>query len=430
MALMCSRGSVFHSTGQLFWVGSLSPPRFARFLSYLVGASTTLGWLLGGAGVALFSAYFYVAFGMLVNDLYVPTTYQIYLITLATILGAVVLNTWGVKLLPGINKFMVIYLNLAAFYCFVMLLAKTSPKNGARKAFFDVVNETGYSSDGFIFLLGFLPGMLTMAVPDAPAHMAQEVPDPDRTIPLVMIATTSLNATAGLVMVITLIFCTIRPENLLMPLAGQPVLQLAWDAFNNKAWVITVALILISFQSSATLAILTGGSRLFWAFARADGLPFSHFFGRTNPKLKVPVVAVLVSALIAAAVSLLVFGPYTVLNGIFGASVLLTNFSCWVPIFFMMIKPRKALPSNRYLNLGRAGPFVNAVALTWLCLTGVTMCLPTYHPVDANNMQWASVVFAGFILATLVNWLFVRNKYRIPKGIYVPRLHGHRAAET
>jgi choline transport protein len=395
-------------------------------LSYLTGTCVVLGWLLGGAGVALYAAYFYVALGILINDQYVPETYHIYLITLATIFGASLLNTYGVKLLPGLNKFLVIYLNVAAFYCFVVLLATTSPKNSAREAFFNIVNETGYSSDGFIFLLGFLPGMLTMSVPDAPAHMAQEVADPDRTIPLVMVATTGLNALAGLIMVITLIFCTIRPENLQEPLAGQTVLQLAWDAFQNKPWVITVALILISFQSSAAIAILTGGSRLFWSFANAGGLPFGQLFGRTNQRLKVPVVAVTFCAFIASAVSLLVFGPYTVLSGIFGASVLLTNFSCWMPIFFMMLKPRKALPEARYFNLGRVGPFINIAALLWLTLTEVAICIPTYHPVTPSTMQWASVVFVGCLFAALSNWLFVRRSYQIPKAIYVPRLHGNR----
>ena len=80
-----------------------------------------------------------------------------------------------------------------------------------------------------------------MSVPDAASHMAEEVPNPERTIPLVMFATTCLNALGGLIMVFAIIFCTTHPENLLAPLGNQAALQLAVDAWDNKGWVITVA---------------------------------------------------------------------------------------------------------------------------------------------------------------------------------------------
>ncbi|KIV94412.1 hypothetical protein PV10_02179 [Exophiala mesophila] len=414
-----------HASGQIFWAGSLAPVSYARFISYVVGTLTTLGWTLGAAGAAVYSANFYIAFGMVVTDTFVPQIYQIYVLSVATLIIAALLNTVGVRLLPGINKAMVVFLNCAGFYVFVVLLAKTSPKNSAHDAFLHVTNETGWSSDGFVFLLGFLPGLLTMSVPDAASHMAEEVPVPERTIPLVMFATTCLNAFAGLIMVIAIIFCTVHPENLLDPLGHQAALQVAVDSWNNKGWVVTVAAIMIIVNSNATSALLTGASRLLWAFAKTGGLPAGRIFGRTNKRLQLPVVAVVACSTLAGLLSLLVFGPYTVLNGIFGSSILCLNVTYWVPIFFVLRKNRKTLPEKRTFNLGRAGPFINILALAWLTLTEVTLSLPSYYPVTASGMNWSPVVFIGFLIAIMGNWFVVRGGYQMPNPIYVERLHAH-----
>ncbi|KAL9013349.1 MAG: hypothetical protein Q9173_001952 [Seirophora scorigena] len=38
------------------------------------------------------------------------------------------------------------------------------------------VNSTGYSSDGFVFLLGMLNGAFSVGTPDVTTHMAEEIP--------------------------------------------------------------------------------------------------------------------------------------------------------------------------------------------------------------------------------------------------------------
>lgn len=385
-----------------------------------------MGWILGVAGASVYTSIFAVSFGVVVTKTYVPEMYQIYILAAATMLFALLLNTWGVRLLPGINKFMVIFLNATGFFVFVVLLAKAAPKNSAHDAFLKVVNETGWSSDGFVFLLGFLPGLITMSVPDAASHMAEEIPHPERTVPLVMFATTAMNAVGGMVMILTLIFCTIRPENLLTPIAGQPAVQLVLDAWDNQGWLVTVTIILVIMNGNAALALLTGGSRLLWAFARTGGLRYGIFFGRTSVELQVPTIAICASALISALLALLVFGPVTVLHGIFGCSIVCLNISYCVPIYFMLRKGRKSLPEARHFNLGLAGPIINILSLAWLILTEVTLVLPIYYPVTTSNMNWAIAVFVGLAGAVLANWYVVRKVYEIPKPIYVESLHGPR----
>lgn len=415
--------------GQPFWVAAMAPPRFSRSLSYWIGALACCGWTTGLAGTCVFTGDFLVALGMVATESYVPELYQVFLGAVANIVVSILLNTVGVRLLPGINKSMVIILNSAAFYILVVLLTKTQPKATPREAFVTVINETGWSSNGLVFLLGFLPGLLTTCLPDASAHIAEEVPEPERIVPLVMFCTTLLNAISGLIMVIVLIFCTTKPENLLAPIAGQPILQIAYDAWPNKGWVITVAIILVIVNFNATISIMLGASRLIWAFAESGGIVGAKAIGATNDKLKVPVNATVLTGTLAVLLGLLVLGPSTVLNGIFGSSAVCLSITYWVSIFLMLTRGRKNLPPKRHFNLGIFGPILNIISLIWIALIIVMVCFPLYRPVTTTSMNWASVVAAAILVLTLVNWFFVNTKYITPKALYVESLHG-RVAEN
>ncbi|KAJ5378201.1 amino acid transporter [Penicillium cataractarum] len=120
-----------HTSGQIYWTAILSPPQYARFLSYLNGAMTTFGWIFASAGTAVFAADFIASFGQLVSDTYEPTSWQIFLLVITVLIVAFILNT----------------LLITLFIC-IALLATVHPKASAKSAFMDVVNETGWSSDG------------------------------------------------------------------------------------------------------------------------------------------------------------------------------------------------------------------------------------------------------------------------------------------
>ncbi|CAL3967810.1 unnamed protein product, partial [Diplocarpon coronariae] len=56
----------------------------------------------------------------------------------------------------------------------------------ARSAFVwaDWSNQTGYSSDGFVFCAGMLNGAYAVGTPDCVSHLAEEIPNPRRNVPL------------------------------------------------------------------------------------------------------------------------------------------------------------------------------------------------------------------------------------------------------
>lgn len=68
----------------------------------------------------------------------------------------------------------------------------------------DWVNDTGYSSNGFVFLAGMLNGAYAVGTPDCVSHLAEEIPNPRRNIPLAIGAQMSIGFITAFLYTITI----------------------------------------------------------------------------------------------------------------------------------------------------------------------------------------------------------------------------------
>ena len=64
----------------------------------------------------------------------------------------------------------------------------------------------------------------------------------------------------------------------------------------------------------------------------------------------------------ACAIFSLCFAPLTVLNGLFGASIVCFTIS-YAMLTCLLLANRRNLPSNRFMNVGAAGPVIDFVAI-------------------------------------------------------------------
>ena len=353
-------------------------------------------------------------------------TYQVFLMSLGFAFLGVVLNTWLFNFYPSLTKFMVYFINLSTVYLLVALLVRTHPKASAHTVFIEVINETGWSSNVVVFFLCFLPGGTAVACFDTACHMSEEMDQPERQVPLVMIGGSLLCALSAIPMIVVYLFCTSKPENLLNPIGGQPIFQIFKDGLQSEA-LLTIAMVIycIAFFSACPATIATG-SRLVWSFAKHGGLPFPKWIGYVEPKNKIPINAVYLLAGVSAAIGALLFGPSTILNGVFGAAAVCFFFSYGLPIWLNVLSGRRQLPSDRYFNLGKFGMVINIVTIVWQVIIVTFLCFPIYQPVTTANMNWASLCAVVALIIFAINWVFYGKKhYRSPKALYVEGIHGH-----
>lgn len=112
--------------------------------------------------------------------------------------------------------------------------------------------------------------------------MSEEVKKASTTMPRVMMLTVLINGILAFGFLIALLFSVGDIEAALSSPTGYPIIQIFYQATGSVkgATLMMSAIIVIAFCSA--FGILASVSRLTWAFARDQGLPFSNFFAHVS----------------------------------------------------------------------------------------------------------------------------------------------------
>lgn len=341
---------------------------------------------------------------------FTASQWQIYLASVAWAVLLAAVNLPGLfKLLPHMMAAGVLLINCSWIFILVSLLTRVSPKNSAKTVFVDVVNESGWSSNGVVFFLAILPGLLSVSGFDAVTHITDEVPDPQKEIPQVILGSTGLSAITGLAMVIMYAYCTVHPEVLLEPYAHQPIINVLQDGLRSDALFNIAMTAVLGTMYIASVAAMTSWNRLYWSFSRANGLPFSRFTAKLSGSDHIPVNALIVNFFMVIVLGAIGIGSLTALNAIFGSAAICALSSFALCLFMAIRRGRELLDPGRWLNLGRAGLPMQCIALTWAVFASVWLCFPLYLPVTPEYMNWTVVILAGIVGVATVYYLGFRK---------------------
>ena len=385
-----------------------------------MGSTATLGCIFATSASFVLTGQIYLATVETYHRTYVAKTYQIWLVVVAIACVSILVNTIWVKAMPTILRAVVYFLLASTVYIMTALLVRTTPKASAATVFLDVVNDTGWSSHGLVFLLCLLPGSTAVSAFDCATHLTEELPRPDRQVPQIMLSTAVLSAGSGLVMVLVYLFCATNPQALIAPLGGQPVFQVFHDSLDSDALLITALSIFCIEYMVACIAVVTTSSRVLWTFAAHGGIPFGSFLGHVSKADKIPQNAVVVVSVVGILLSTLVLGPTAILNAMFGATAICTTISIGVPIAILLLNQRTSLPRSRYINLGRGGPLINILSICWLLTLAFFVSMPLYLPVTASNMNYAMPLVVVAIGLVAINWYgYSRKVFIVPRPLYI-----------
>ncbi|KAK5046199.1 hypothetical protein LTR84_008656 [Exophiala bonariae] len=395
-----------HSSGPAYWVKVLSPPKYSQFLEYLVGWLTICVYWFITTGNTLYLAETTVGWVEACYLDYTATQWQIYLVSVAWAVLLAAMNLPGpFKLLPHLMSAGIVLINCSWIFILIAMLSRVENKNSAKTAFVDVINESGWSSNGVVFFLAILPGILSVSGFDAVTHITDEVPNPKKDIPQVILASTGLSAVTGLAMVIMYAFCTVNPEVLLAPYANQPIINVLQDGLRSDALFHVAMTAYLVTMYIASVAAFTGWNRLYWSFSRANGLPWSRFTAKLSGNDRIPVYAVIANLVMVVVLDALGIPSLTALNAIFGSSSICALTSYSLSLFLAIRRGRGFLNPDRWLNLGQAGLPMQCIALVWAVFASVWLCFPLYLPVTPEYMNWSSVIMTGIALFATVYYL-------------------------
>ncbi len=165
------------SGGQYHWVALLAPRKHAKFLSWLTGWLSTLGWQGGAATGTYLGGLIIQSMVALNNPSYVPARWQGTLILYAVLLLTLFVNTVLVRILPGLEG-LILILHVVGFFAIMIPVVYLAPISDNAFVWTEFNNSfSGYQSAGLSWLIGQSASAILFIGYDGACHMAEEVRD-------------------------------------------------------------------------------------------------------------------------------------------------------------------------------------------------------------------------------------------------------------
>ncbi|KAJ3539973.1 hypothetical protein NM208_g5263 [Fusarium decemcellulare] len=404
-----------NASGQIYWASELAPKRYARVASYVTGWLAWAGSICASSSVALSIASAAVGCyqlshpGFVIKAWHIVVTYQI------SNIFVFLFNCFG-KLLPTIAS-VSLYTTLLSFAVILITVPSVADTHQSAKFVFGTfINNTGWTQNGIAFIVGFINVNWGFSCLDTATHMAEEIRNPEKMIPIAIMGTVGIGFVTSFCFIISMLFSLTDFESVSMTVTGVPMLELFYQALRHKGGAIVLETFIICTGVGCLIACHTWSSRICWSFARDGGVPYSNVLSKVHPRLDVPLNAHITSSVVASILGLLYLASTTAFNSILSGCIVLPYLSYSVPVTCLLIRGRQNIQHGPFW-LGRFGLVSNIVLLCWVLFTFVMYSFPAYRPVEADNMNYVSVVYGIVFFIAATDWfLRGRKSFQPPLG--------------
>ncbi|KLT45653.1 amino acid transporter [Cutaneotrichosporon oleaginosum] len=421
MFMVVSLAEICHvfplSGGQYDWTYCVASPRWRNGLSFTVGWAACAGWISLLAGGSSLCMQFVLGIVAIFHPDFETTNWQNFLLFLLFPLVAGLLNLFGVKILPAVDK-IAYFLGIIGIVVvsIVLLVCSRGRYQSAKDVFATFSNATGWP-DGMAFIIGLLQSTLGLTAFDAASHMVEEIPKPAKNAPRIMIIAVALGSVTAWIFMVVILFALSDFEAVAAAPTG-PLLQIYYQSTNSLAGATCLVMFNLVSMFMAVQAVTTVSSRMVMSFARDRGLgPLSPYLSPIHHKLMVPAWSIVFVTLWVFVFGLIYLGSSIALNAILSAAVVLLQISYMVPIVVVLVRGGKTAYAghSKTWGLGRWRVPINVGAISFGLLTSVCFLFPPMLPVAGPTMNYAVVVLAVvFMFCGLVYAFDGRKKFHGP----------------
>ncbi|CAG8908874.1 unnamed protein product [Penicillium egyptiacum] len=407
--------------GMYHWIAAIAPKRYNSLLSFATGWCTVFGWIFTTASTNLIYATAAMALialyhdGLVVQPWMTFVAYQILNILTA---GVVM---FGNRFIPMINKFSLVYLQLAWFITMVVVAAKAPVHNDSKFVFRTWINNTGWDNNVICFITGLvnpmysLGGLDGISVRRTYCQSARVSAVADCTLAHhrrnAQSITLSIAFVTGISYLLSLMFSVQDYGSLADTHTGLPLAELFWQATSTRGGAFGLVFMVWIALGPCVIGSQLSTGRVFWAFARDEGLPLSKIWARVNPKLGSPFNAQLCVAVIVGLLGCIYLGSSTAFNAMMSSAVTINNFAYLVPILTNVLLFRRTMHRGPFFMGQKFGMTVNIIAVAWLVFAIIFFSFPYQMPVTVSNMNYTCVVVGGFLSIELAWWLIAGKRY-------------------
>ncbi|KAH7407231.1 putative GABA permease [Cadophora sp. MPI-SDFR-AT-0126] len=391
------------SGGQYHWVSEFAPPSIQRQLSYLIGYMSTLSWQAGNASGAYLTGGIIQAL-LSENTSYAPTDFEYQwqgtLFIFAMVCVVYTANVYGASVWPRVQNALMI-VHVLGFLVVIIVLWVMSPHRTAKSVFTEFTNDGGWSSMGLSLMVGQITGVYSLIGSDASAHMAEEVKDAGRYVPISIFWSYIGNGIIAVIALVSYLFAIPSVEDALNDPSFYPIIYVFREA-GGIAVVNGLVIIIFILVVAANVSFNASTARQTFAFARDRGLPFSDWISHVDPKRQVPVNAIALTCAFTCLLSLINIGSSAAFNAVISLQVvaLMMTYACSIGcVLYRRVFHPELLPHARW-SLGKWGVPVNIIGVLWCVYSFFWSFWPNAVPVTLETFNWAVVLWSAvFALA-------------------------------
>jgi choline transport protein len=267
-----------------------------------------------------------------------------------------------------------------------------------------------------------LNGAYAVGTPDCVSHLAEEIPNPRRNIPLAIAAQMVIGFITALVYMIA-IFYAISNLDDVFAAPVSPLAVIYYQATSSNSGSISLLLVVFLPIFCTTIGTYITSGRTLWTLARDGATPFPSILGRVSPRFKNPFNATLACGIISTVLGCIYVGSSTAFNAFVGSFVVLSTLSYLAAIFpFILTRRFGPAHTNGLIpgpyRMGKAvGYVVNVVSCLYIVVFVVIYCFPYSLPVTAGNMNYSCLITGGLTIFVGGWWLWRGERYVGPQAL-------------
>ncbi|KAL4888985.1 amino acid permease [Aspergillus ambiguus] len=414
--------SAYPTAGGMYFVTKhVVPAEQVPIFSWVQGWCNLLGQTAGVSSVAYTVSQMLLACASMNSDLidgkysYSPTALDTVFMSIVLLCVLGIICSMTTRTLHRIILWFA-PINISATIAICLALLYFTPnKQPASWVFTHVTDGSGWGSKLFSFLLGFISVAWTMTDYDGTTHMSEETHDAAALGPMAIQTAVLVSGAMGWVLTVCICFCLNDFEGMMNTPTGLPAAQVFLNAGGKTGGTIMWGFaILVQFFTGCSAML--ADTRMAYAFARDEALPFSSFLSKVNKYTHTPVNAVWFVVLFSIGLNCIAIGSVQTATAIFSITAPALDISYISVIMAHQIYRKRVEFIEGPFTLGRWGPFLNWVSVTWVLFISTVLFFPPSVPVTAANMNYAICVGAFIAAFALVWWIVAaRGKYTGPR---------------
>jgi amino acid permease (GABA permease) len=408
MAEICS--SYPTAGGLYYWSAKVAKTNGAAW-SWFTGWFNLLGQVAVTAGIDFGFALFFTAFlNITTGWSTAPHSHVIYVYAGILVIHAL-LNTFGVRVVALLSDISVWWHVIGVLVIVGVLAIVPVHHASASFVFTKFINQTGWHSTFYVFMLGLLMAQYTFTGYDASAHMTEETHNASMAGPKGIVNSIVVSLIAGFVLLVGVTWAipNLAGYNAAVTSAtGVPPAQIFLNALGNHGAEFLLVIILMA-QAFCGMASITANSRMIYAFSRDGAVPGHRFWHRINVRTRTPTNSIWFAAVFAFVLGL----PYLWNNTAYAAVTSIATIGLYISyVIPTYLRRRRGDEFQRGpWHLGRWSPFIGWVGVGWVVIITILFMLPTVSPVTRLTFNYTPVAVGVVVAFAGIYWLVSARKW-------------------